>query len=85
MLKIDIEAGEYALLGSLSRLPRHVRSVAIEWHNFEPHLQDGKFMHDYSETHAAIVAGGYSVMHTSGGMVKQEHSAVLHIYERNLI
>ncbi len=83
VLKVDIEAGEYALLPSLSRLPCHVRTAAVEWHNFEPHLHDGGFHRAYRETHARLLACGFAVTGTSGAMIAHEHSAVLHIYERS--
>ena len=85
VLKVDIEAGEFAFVGSLVNLPRHVRCVAIEWHNFDPHLQDGRFYQVYSDSHTKLLASGYALVHTSGMMVELQHSAVLHIYDRDAI
>jgi FkbM family methyltransferase len=83
LIKIDIEAGEYGFAESLARLPAAVRGLAIEWHNFEPHLADGLFYERYLSAHETLLANGYCVTCTSGGIIRGEHSAVLHIYARS--
>jgi hypothetical protein len=80
---LDIEAGEYGFAESLARLPAAVRGLAIEWHNFEPHLADGLFYERYLSAHETLLANGYCVTCTSGGIIRGEHSAVLHIYARS--
>jgi hypothetical protein len=80
VVKIDIEAGEYALLETLCALPSHVRVLAIEWHNFDPHRTDGGFLALYRSGHAALIASGFEVIYTEGQLIVQQHSAVLHVY-----
>jgi FkbM family methyltransferase len=84
LIKIDIEAGEYSFTDSLAKLPATVRGLGIEWHNFEPHLEDDLFYEHYVRAHETLLTSGYRVTCTSGRIIRREHSAVLHIYGRSI-
>ena len=66
-LKIDIEGGEYPLLGSLAEASQHITGLAIEFHDCAQHLQEIKnFIRDSGLYLIHVHANNHEPVHDNG-------------------
>ena len=83
IIKCDVEGAEMNFVSDLVALPDSVKQLAIEWHNFEPHLEDQAMYDAHIYAHSTLIRHcGFSLISQSGELIPGQHSSLLCIYSR---